>query len=109
MSGPVLAILLTVAVHIIGAIALIWAMGFDELRGFFSTGGERGGGTPPEPVAPVPPRSGGGVPLPDAVPARVRLRDEQLRLGELRRRAPRRPAHAPAPAPVPEREPGKQV
>ena len=107
MSGPVLAILLTVVVHILGAMALIWAMGFDELRGFFSTGGGRGGGTPPEPVTPVPPRSGGGVPLPDAVPARVRLRDEQLALGELRPRTPRRPAHAPGHAPA--REPGETV
>ena len=107
MNGPVLAIVLTVVVHIIGAFALIWAMGFDELRGFFSTGGGPGGGTSPEPVAPVAPRSGGGVPLPDAVPARVRLRDEQLRLGELRPRGPRRPAHAPGHAPA--REPGETV
>ena len=106
MTGPVLAIVLTVAVHIIGAVALIWAMDFDDLRGFFSTRGG-GGGTPPEPVTPVKPRSGGDLPLADAVPARVRLRDEQLRLGELRPRTPRRPAHAPGHAPA--REPGEPV
>ena len=106
MTGPVLAILLTLVVHLIGALILIWAMGLEDLRGFFSAGGGRGG-TPPEPEAPRPPHSGGGIPLPDAVPAKVRLRDEQLPLGELRRRAARRPAHVPEPAPA--REPGAPV
>jgi hypothetical protein len=105
MSGPVLAILVTVGVHILGAWALIWAMGIDDLRTFFTTdpgdGGD--GGSPPEP-APQRPRSGGGVPLPDAVPARIRLRDEQIRLGDLRPDRPRRPDHVPERHPAPARE-----
>lgn len=50
------------------------------------------------PVSPRGPRSG-GVPLPDAVPARVRLR-EGRRLADLLPAPERRPAHAPAPTPV---------
>jgi hypothetical protein len=52
----------------------------------------------------VPPRrsdrpGGGGLPLPDAVPARVRLRDHR-RLGELLPRPPRRPVREPARVPT---------
>jgi hypothetical protein len=103
MSGPVLAIAVTVGVHILGAWALIWAMGIDDLRTFFTTdpGTKGDGGTPPVPE-PKRPRGGGGVPLPDAVPARLRLRDEQVRLGDLRPVRPRRPDH------VPEREPARE-
>lgn len=56
-------------------------------------------------VAPEPPRdpSTGGLPLPDAVPARVRLRGPG-RLAELTPLRERRPAHTPAPAPQRERE-----
>lgn len=55
---------------------------------------------------PEPPRgpTGGGLPLPDAVPARVRLRGPG-RLADLTPpRRERRPAHAPSPAPQRERE-----
>lgn len=105
MSGPVLAITITIVVHLLGAWALIWAMGIDdELRSFFSAGGSSDdGGTSPAPE-PVKPRRGGGIPLPDAVPARVRLRDEQVRLGDLRPQHQRRPEHVPQRRPVPERD-----
>jgi hypothetical protein len=55
-----------------------------------------GGGTPPEPpMPPAAPR--GGIPLPDADPARVRARDHLRRdLGPTRkRRATREPEHTP--------------
>jgi len=62
-----------------------------------------GGGSPPSPVEPSDPR-GGGVPLPDADPARVRLR-EPARLADLLPTPPRRPAHEPerTPRPTPAR------
>jgi len=49
-------------------------------------------------LQPVPPRGprGGGIPLPDAQPARVRIRGGR-RLADLRPRVERRPAHLPAP------------
>ena len=55
----------------------------------------RGGKVPPSP--PASPR--GGIPLPDAVPASVRLR-EPGRLGELRPSRARRPAREPDRQPV---------
>jgi hypothetical protein len=60
-----------------------------------------GGGGSNDRLGPVSPRSprGGGIPLPDAVPARVRLR-EPARLADLISwPARRRPEHAPSPAP----------
>jgi hypothetical protein len=55
----------------------------------------------------LPPRrfdqpGGGGLPLPDATPARVRLRDHR-RLAELLPRPERRPAREPARTPTPAR------
>jgi hypothetical protein len=56
-----------------------------------------GGGSPPRPQAPSGPRPG-GVPLPDAGPARVRLR-EPARLADLLPARDRRPAREPERAP----------
>ncbi len=99
MSGPVAAILLTVVVHVIGAIVLVWAMAGSEALALFRTGGSSGddGGQRREP-APVDPPAGpsDGVPLPDAELAAVRLR-EAGRIGERYPRRPRRPEHVPAP------------
>jgi hypothetical protein len=59
---------------------------------------ESGGGSDRRrPVLPRGPRPG-GIPLPDAIPARVRLRDGR-RLADLLPGAQRRPAHAPLPRP----------
>lgn len=58
-----------------------------------------GAGGPLSPRDPSP----GGLPLPDAVPARVRLRGPG-RLSELTPLRERRPAHVPAPTPQRERE-----
>jgi hypothetical protein len=62
-------------------------------------GEDEGWGRGPK-VPQAPPGSPrGGIPLPDAVPARVRLR-EPGRLGELRPTRERRPAREPARRPV---------
>jgi hypothetical protein len=60
-------------------------------------GGGGGGGSPQPPTPPKPPR--GGVPIDDAQPARVRLRDGRRlpqRLPGRQRRPAREPAHSPA-------------
>jgi len=73
-----------------------WAPPHDEDDG--------GGGN--DRVTPRPPRDPrpGGLPLPDAIPARVRLRGPG-RLADLTPPPARRPEHAPSPTPtrVPER------
>ncbi len=106
MSGPVAAILLTVIVHIVAFVLLFAMMGRDILDFFRSGGGGGGGGgggpwPDPEPVIDPGP-SGDGVPLPDADPATVRLR-EPGRIAERYPRRPRRPDHAPEPQRAPER------
>lgn len=64
-------------------------------------GEDEGGGGGNDRVRPAPPRGPrpGGIPLPDAQPARVRLRDGR-RLAGLLPRVERRPAHLPVPAPA---------
>lgn len=104
MSGPLAAILLTLIVHVIAFGLLVALCGRDMLDVF--RGQPYGGddwGEPPagDPVA-TPPPSGGGMPLPDAEQAPVRLR-EPGRIGERYPRRPRRPDHAPEPARTPER------
>jgi hypothetical protein len=66
-------------------------------------GDDGGGGNDRLPARPKtsPP---GGLPLPDAVPASVRLRSHE-RLRDLAPRPGRRPAHAP----LPERRPARRV
>lgn len=54
------------------------------------------------PDAPQPDPRPGGLPLPDAVPARVRLRGPG-RLADLTPPAERRPSHPPVPSPTPAR------
>jgi hypothetical protein len=61
-------------------------------------GGDGGGSDRTGPRRPSTP-GGGGIPLADAVPARVRLRQRQ-RLADLLPGAARRPAHAPEHAPA---------
>ena len=57
-------------------------------------GGSDGGGGRRVPPYPQPPYGPGGLPLPDAEPARVRLR-EPGRLADQRPPRPRRPAREP--------------
>lgn len=66
-------------------------------------GSDDGWGNQPSPPTPPPSdKPGPGVPLPDALPARVRLRDHE-RLGDLVPRPERRPAREPSRQPVPAR------
>ncbi|MBS1868148.1 MAG: hypothetical protein JSS99_00620 [Actinobacteria bacterium] len=60
---------------------------------------EGGGGNDRVGPTPRPGPRGGGIPLPDAVPARVRLR-EPARLADLLPAPRRRREHAPAPLPT---------
>jgi hypothetical protein len=61
--------------------------------------GDGGGGNDRVRPDPRPSPRGGGIPLPDAVPARVRLR-EPTRLADLLPAPGRRREHAPTPAPT---------
>jgi hypothetical protein len=105
VDKEVAALLLTVVVHVLGMGALVWALVLDDenrsdWRGWF--GGDDD--APPEPPAPGPGPGGDGVPLPDARPSTVRLRDSG-RLSDAHRRPARRPQHAPERTPAPRRAP----
>lgn len=108
MSKEFVALALTLGVHVLGAVVVIWGL-LDEdridWRSFLwpRDGGGDGPGPGPEPT-PVDPGAGGfgGLPLPDARQAPERMR-EPGRLADLRPRPPRRPAHTPAPERVPAR------
>ncbi|HEX2102835.1 MAG TPA: hypothetical protein VHF51_04245 [Solirubrobacteraceae bacterium] len=102
MSKEVLAIGLTLLVHIVGLIALIWALVLDpedrpDWRDWWP------GDDDDRPIDPAPKPRGGELPLADAVPSALRLR-ERTRLSDGYPRPARRPVHAPEPAPerVPE-------
>jgi hypothetical protein len=104
MSGEAQLLLIITAVHILGlagvAILLIPALrdGGPESWGSDSGSDDGWGHGPPRPPEhPEPPT--GGIPLPDAVPARVRLRDHR-RLADLLPRRERRPAREPERTPV---------
>jgi hypothetical protein len=106
VDKEVAALLLTVVVHVLGMGALVWALVLDDdnrpdWRGWF--GGDDD--LPPDP-SPPPSPSGDGLPLPDARPSTVRLRDAG-RLGDVHRRPARRPEHTPERTPAPEREPSR--
>jgi hypothetical protein len=97
-----MALALTVLVHVIGMAALVWALLLDDdnrpdWRGWWPGGDD-------EPPAPPPsPRDRDGLPLPDAQPSTVRLR-EPGRLAGGHPRPARRPEHAPERVPARERE-----
>jgi hypothetical protein len=96
VTKEVLALGLTVLVHIVGMAALVWALLLGEenrpdWRGWWP------GDDDDRPPEPRPGPGGGGLPLPDAAQSAVRLR-EPGRLGD-RYRPARRPAHAPERAP----------
>jgi hypothetical protein len=105
-TGAVIAIFLTVLVHLVGAFVLIWAMaGTEPFRRLISLTGDGDGdgglGTPPAAPDPAGPRDG-ALPLPDADRSPVRLR-EPARIGDRYPKRPRRPEHAPEPQRAPER------
>ena len=104
MSGELLALLLTFGVHVAGAVVLVSLILRNsdlDWRSWWPQDDDDGGSPPPEPP-PAPSGGGDGLPLPDAAPARSRLR-EPGRLGEAYPRPARRPAHTPAPARDPDR------
>jgi hypothetical protein len=108
MSGDAAMLAMIAGMHLLGLLCAA-ALLVPALRGPQvpppQDGGSGGGGgrRPEEPPAPSRPR--GGVPLPDAIPARVRLRDHR-RLTERLPRHERRPAREPAR--TPERVSGHQ-
>ncbi|MEA2269930.1 MAG: hypothetical protein QOC64_2540 [Solirubrobacteraceae bacterium] len=97
MTKEIVAIGLTLFVHVLGLVALIWALLLNEeerpdWRDWWP------GGEDDAPVGPSPAPQGGGVPLGDAQPSAVRLR-EPARLGDGYPNPERRPAHPPDRAP----------
>ena len=104
MSGPLAAILLTLIVHVVAFVLLVALCGQSMVEVFRTPRHDDDGwGEPPadDPVA-SPPPSGGGLPLPDADQAAVRLR-ESGRIGDRYGRPARRPEHEPGRAPQRER------
>jgi hypothetical protein len=93
VTKEVLALALTVLVHVIGMAALVWALLIDDdnrpdWRGWWP------GGDDEPPATPPPPGPRHGLPLADAEPSKVRMR-EPGRLADGHPRPARRPAHAP--------------
>jgi hypothetical protein len=99
-----IALALVFVVHVIGGLALVWALLDDDTRAgwrrrWFGGGEDERDPTPPAPrpapvVAPPP------LPLSASDPARARLRGPG-RLGDLHPPAQRRPDHVPQPARTP--------
>lgn len=110
MSGDLELMLMIAGMHLLGlvcaaALLLPALRGGPELPPRTDRGSDDGGGHgPPKPPEPGNPPSG-GLPLPDAVPARMRLRDHR-RLPDLLPPRERRPAREPTPTPA--REPVHQ-
>ena len=112
MPGDAKLVLLMAALHLIGlvfvGVLLVMFLRSDTAAGYRppedSDGGGGGGNDRPAPRD-IDGPSGDGVPLPDASPARVRLRDHS-RLSELTPRRPRR--RSPEPARAPRRVPGRR-
>jgi hypothetical protein len=99
VTKEVLALALTVLVHVIGMAALVWALLLDDenrpdWRGWWPDADDE----PPTP----PPGPRDGLPLADAEPSSVRMR-EPGRLADAHPKPARRPAHAPTRTPT--REP----
>jgi hypothetical protein len=104
MSEGVQLVLWIAGVHLIGFVCVVVLMlpalreDSDGSNGPWDEGDDGWGrdpGTPP--IPPAPPR--GGIPLPDAVPAAVRLR-QPGRLGDQLPARERRPTREPARRPV---------
>jgi hypothetical protein len=102
MSGDAQLLLVIAGVHLFGfaaiAVLMIPALreGWGSPPGASGSDSDDGGGRGPERPPQMPPSSpSGGLPLPDAVPARVRLRDHG-RLGDYLPARERRPAREPA-------------
>ena len=105
-----MALALVFVVHVIGAVALVWALLDAEQRAGWRRrwgfgGGDEGPPDPrPDPPAPPGVRTPPDLPLPVTRPSAVRLR-EPARAADGYPRPARRPEHEPQPqrAPVPAR------
>lgn len=105
VDKEVAALVLTIVVHLLGMGALVWALVLDDedrrdWRGWFG-GDDDPDHEPPHEPQPGPGGDGLPIPLPDAAPSAVRLRDGG-RLADAHPRPERRPAHPP-PERTPER------
>jgi len=109
VSKEVIALTLTVVVHIVGMATLVWALLLDDedrpdwrdwWPGWGGEDDDRPSGDPPGP------RGGDRLPLPDAAQSSVRLR-EPGRLAEAHPRPGRRPEHPPERVPQRPREPAR--
>jgi hypothetical protein len=104
----VVAILLTVLVHFLGAIILVMVLLDGEKidwRGTLWPRDDDGPGPSWDPPEPDPSPSSGTLPLPASTPSRFRLR-RKSKLGESYPAPSRRPAHTPERAPA--REPAER-
>jgi hypothetical protein len=104
-TGEVIALGLTLGVHILGGFALIYMLVKDSDGGALDWWPrEDDDGPPRDPIAPAPLGGGGGLPLPVAEPSPVRLREPGTIADGYPRRERRPVVHPPAPAP---REPAR--
>lgn len=105
MSGEYQLLLMIAGMHLLGlgcvAVLIVLALrqGSGETHGRTDRGSDDGWGNEPRRPPDPSDRPWGGVPLPDASPAAVRLRDER-KLPELLPRTARRPAREPERTPV---------
>ena len=103
-ASEVLALTLIFVVHVVGGLLLVWGMlDSDAGRGLRWWRGD-GPDDPPPPDSPppAPPARRAPLPLPDAEPSRVRLRDDTP-LRDAHPRPPRRPGREPEPGRSPAR------
>ena len=109
MTLEVVAILLTLVVHVLGAAVLVLVLLDGEKidwRGTFWPRDDDGPGPDWDPPEPDPSAPGGGLPLPTSSPSRFRLR-RKSRIAESYPKPSRRPAHTPERTPAP-REPAER-
>lgn len=113
MSAGYQLLLMIAGMHVLGllCVAVLMVLAFrqppgDDRRPFDPGSDDGWGNEPREPHRPYD-RPWGGIPLPDAEPATVRLRDER-KLGDLRPDRDRRPVREPERAPVREPEPARE-
>jgi hypothetical protein len=110
-SGEFVVLMMIVGMHLIGlafvTVLMVLALreGPGETEWPWKHGSDEGWGNKPKrPIEPAD-RPGGGIPLPDADPATVRLRDHR-RLGDSLPRPERRPTREPERVPQRERTAG---
>ncbi|HUR84282.1 MAG TPA: hypothetical protein VMY78_02980 [Solirubrobacteraceae bacterium] len=102
----IIALTLVFVVHVIGGVALVWAMLEEDTRAGWRRRWGFGGGPPDDEPRPVPPSPQPATEIPRRLPlaatdpSDVRLRGPR-RLADAHPPAQRRPGHAPRPARTP--------